>query len=430
MEQPFDNSISGLVGSELPLLSRGYSCRELISRHGDFILVKAQNRGKWFKLKALSEDCRADALKQTLLQKEFELGYPLEHPNVIRTFDFISDPELGLCIVQEYVQGMRLDEWLCGTRKPAPGLTPKSTPKPSRKARLKAVGQIMDALSYLHLQGIVHRDLKPSNILITDNGANVKLIDFGLSDSDRFAYLKHPAGTPGFSSPEQLGDHCFRSTEDAVKAGEEAANRPQDSQAAHPDTARGDIYSFGRILPLFRLGGIWSLIARKAANPDPGRRHSSIEEIRTVLRRWKRGNLAAAVILLLALLSFGTYSLSKTTAPQTYNEWKEASSKSFEDIMALIQKDVEAYYAPLVEQVGKNPFDATETMLFASEYMTGKPLETFIDETIRNYGAEYDLDAMTLQLLDPAIRRQCMQEYNKWIAIYNDRCAEQASDGV
>ncbi len=410
MEQPFDNSISGLVGSDLPLLSRGYSCRELISRHGDFILVKAQNRGKWFKLKALGEECREDALKQTLLQKEFELGYPLEHPNVIRTFDFISDPELGLCIVQEYVQGMRLDEWLCGTRKPAPELTPRSTSKPSRKARLKAVGQIMDALSYLHLQGIVHRDLKPSNILITDNGANVKLIDFGLSDSDRFAYLKHPAGTPGFSAPEQLGDHCFRNADEESKA--------------------GDIYSLGRILPLFRLGGIWSIIARKAANPDPGRRYSSIEDIRTVLRRWKRGTLTTAVILLLALLSFGTYSLSKATAPQTYNEWKEASAKSFEDIMALIQQDVEAYYAPLIEQVGKSPFDATETMLFASEYMTGKPLETFINETIRSYGAEYNLDAMALQLLDPAIRQQCMQEYNKWIAIYNDRCAEQASDGV
>ncbi len=63
-------------------------------------------------------------------------------------------------------------------------------------------------------------------------------------------------------------------------------------------------------------------------------------------------------------------------------------------------------------------------MLFASEYMTEHPLETFINETARRYGAEYDLDAMTLQLLSPAIREQCMQEYNKWISIYNSRCAE------
>lgn len=381
------NSISGLVGAaELPLLSRGYTSREVISRHGDFLLVKAQNRGKWFKLKALGESCRGDALRETLLQKEFELGYPLEHPNIVRTYDLISDPELGLCIVQEYVQGVRLDEWL------------GSSPRPSRKARLKAAEQIMDALGYLHLQGMVHRDLKPSNILITDSGANVKLIDFGLSDSDRFAILKHPAGTPGFSSPEQLeGDQ---------------------------NDSRGDIYSFGRILPLLHLGGIWRHIASKASSPNPRRRYAGIDEIRGELRRWRSGGAAAALIAVLSLLSFGTYSLTKATAPQTLNEWKADSEKSFEEIMAQIQKDVEAYYAPLVEQLSETPFDATGTMLFASEYMTEHPLETFINETAERYGTEYDLDAMTLQLLSPAIREQCMQEYNKWISIYNSRCAE------
>ena len=417
---PVENSISGLVGAaELPLLSRGYTSREVISRHGDFLLVKAQNRGKWFKLKALGENCRGDALRETLLQKEFELGYPLEHPNIVRTYDLISDPELGLCIVQEYVQGVRLDEWLEGS------------PRPSRKARLKAAEQIMDALGYLHLQGIVHRDLKPSNILITDSGANVKLIDFGLSDSDRFAILKHPAGTPGFSSPEQLEGFTQSGSQalgDAPQAKEGAAGGeatpPQEAPEAHPDASRGDIYSFGRILPLLHLGGIWRHIARKASSKDPRRRYAAIDEIRAELRRWRSVGAAAALIALLALLSFGTYALSKSTAPQTLNEWKESSSRSFEEIMAQIQKDVEAYYAPLVEQVGRNPFDATETMLFASEYMTEHPLETFINETAERCGTEYDLDAMTLQLLSPAIREQCMQEYNKWIAIYNSRCSE------
>lgn len=67
-----------------------------------------------------------------------------------------------------------------------------------RPARRRAVGQILDAIAYFHLQGVVHRDLKPSNILITDNGADVKIIDFGLSDADRYAILKQPAGTLGF----------------------------------------------------------------------------------------------------------------------------------------------------------------------------------------------------------------------------------------
>ena len=64
---------------------------------------------------------------------------------------------------------------------------------------------ISEAFTEFHLQGVVHRDLKPANILITDNGADVKIIDFGLSDADRYAILKQPAGTLGFSAPEQMG---------------------------------------------------------------------------------------------------------------------------------------------------------------------------------------------------------------------------------
>ena len=36
----------------------------------------------------------------------------------------------------------------------------------------------------------MHRDLKPSNIMITRNGGQVKLTDFGMSDADRYAILK------------------------------------------------------------------------------------------------------------------------------------------------------------------------------------------------------------------------------------------------
>ena len=44
--------------------------------------------------------------------------------------------------------------------------------------------QLLDALEYIHSLQLVHHDLKSSNILITRNGQNVKLIDFGLSELD------------------------------------------------------------------------------------------------------------------------------------------------------------------------------------------------------------------------------------------------------
>lgn len=281
-----ESSISGIVPNDTPLISVAFTERSIIAEHGMYILVKAKRLGKWFKLKALSGQFASDCLHRELLKKEFELGFPLEHPNVVRTYDFVHDLELGDCIVQEYVQGARLDEWL---------------PTASKKARRRAVGQILDAIAYFHLQGVVHRDLKPSNILITDNGADVKIIDFGLSDADRYAILKQPAGTLGFSAPEQLGGA------DNVRNGEPVAGNAS-SAGGHTDV-RADIYSFGRILPLFRLGGVYSRIARKASASNPKKRYANVEEIRSEIRRAHIPAIACVAVLFLLLAVGGVFAV-------------------------------------------------------------------------------------------------------------------------
>ena len=72
--------------------------------------------------------------------------------------------------MQEWIDGLTLGEWL--------------RTKPSKAARKRVFSQLLDALEYIHSLQLVHHDLKPDNILITRNGANVKLIDFGLSATD------------------------------------------------------------------------------------------------------------------------------------------------------------------------------------------------------------------------------------------------------
>lgn len=47
------------------------------------------------------------------------------------------------------------------------------------------VRELINALSYLHMNHIVHRDVKASNILLTEDG-QVKLTDFGFS-----RYINH-----------------------------------------------------------------------------------------------------------------------------------------------------------------------------------------------------------------------------------------------
>ena len=321
-----ESSISGIVPNDTPLISEAFTERSLIAEHGMYILVKAKRLGKWFKLKALSGQFASDCLHRELLKKEFELGFPLEHPNVVRTYDFVHDLELGDCIVQEYVQGARLDEWL---------------PTASKKARRRAVGQILDAIAYFHLQGVVHRDLKPSNILITDNGADVKIIDFGLSDADRYAILKQPAGTLGFSAPEQLGDAGN------ARNGESVAGNAA-SAGGYTDV-RADIYSFGRILPLFRLGGVYSRIARKASASDPKKRYANVEEIRSEIRRAHIPAIVCGAVLFLLLVAGGVFAVVTYQRKVVALNEKVTMFKTSVDSLELVKSKLVEANAALTE---------------------------------------------------------------------------------
>ncbi|KAG9158044.1 hypothetical protein Leryth_000208 [Lithospermum erythrorhizon] len=71
----------------------------------------------------------------------------------------------------------------------------------------KIVFQILNVVSFCHLQGVVHRDLKPENFLFTtrDEDAPMKVIDFGLSDFIRpDQRLNDIVGSAYYVAPEVL----------------------------------------------------------------------------------------------------------------------------------------------------------------------------------------------------------------------------------
>ena len=185
-----------------------FSLLEEISSNGYNRLVKAMRYGKFFMLKGLKEKYRNDKTYIALLFKEFDILLSMNHPTIVRAYSVEEVEDLGMCIVMDYIDGNILSEYLL------------SEPSSSNKRRI--IKQLLKAMSYFQDMQCVHRDLKPTNILITNNGKNVKIIDFGLSDTDDYAVFKEPAFTRYYASPEQL-------------------------EGGKLD-CRSDIYSFGRIL--------------------------------------------------------------------------------------------------------------------------------------------------------------------------------------
>lgn len=244
------------------------SCEVMASR-GFNQLMKVKRQGRWFLLKGLKPEYRSQQVYLELLKKEYELMVQLDHPNIARVSAKEVNDEFGPCIVMEYIDGVTLDQFM--------------ESKPSQQVRRKMVDQLIDALAYIHGKQIVHRDLKPSNILVTRNGNNVKLIDFGLSDSDDYAILKQSAGTVSYMAPEQL------------------------EHGAKID-CHADQYAFGLLLRKV-FPHRYHYIATKCTRKDPEERYPDMEAVRKALEqsdRWRRQiPLLSMLVVMIPLLYFG-----------------------------------------------------------------------------------------------------------------------------
>jgi serine/threonine protein kinase len=121
----------------------------------------------------------------------------LSHPNLPRVIDHFLLPELGQYLVMDFVEGENLEAKVS-----------RGGPVPYHQA-IFWIGQIADALNYLHNQPqpLIHRDIKPANIIITPAG-QAMLVDFGLVKvyESHVRTVKGARGiTPGYSPPEQYG---------------------------------------------------------------------------------------------------------------------------------------------------------------------------------------------------------------------------------
>ena len=244
----FDSDLnSGFIEEDNFNIANQFSNIELIhnSKNGYSELYKAKRYGKWYALKRLTDKEKDNPRYQSLLEKEFDIAIQLSHQNIVQTISFENIPQLGRCIVQEFIDGVTWNDFF-------------SKNNISKKETFRILGELCDAITYIHNKQIVHRDIKPNNILITRDGHHVKLIDFGLADKDDFDILKEPAGTTAFASPEQ--------------------------QKRNKIDNRSDIYALGKIIQdvsyqSFKI----KRITKKCLEENPEKRFSSALEVKKKL---------------------------------------------------------------------------------------------------------------------------------------------------
>jgi serine/threonine protein kinase len=129
-----------------------------------------------------------------MMRKEIQVLSALDHPNIIKLFEFVEDEQLGqMILILEYVAGGDCLDLLGEQKRVLP-----------EKLVAQLIYQLLEALSYCHSRGIAHRDVKPENLMLSsaeEDFPEGKVIDFGLATPYK-SEVKEFAGTVSYLSPE------------------------------------------------------------------------------------------------------------------------------------------------------------------------------------------------------------------------------------
>ncbi|XP_035254197.1 serine/threonine-protein kinase tousled-like 2 isoform X2 [Anguilla anguilla] len=194
-----------------PTLNGRYLLLHLLGRGGFSEVYKAfdltEQRYVAVKIHQLNKNWR-DEKKENYHKhacREYRIHKELDHPRIVKLYDYFSLDTDSFCTVLEYCEGNDLDFYL------------KQHKLMSEKEGRSIIMQIVNALKYLNeiRPPIIHYDLKPGNILLVNGTAcgEIKITDFGLSkimDDDSYNSVdgmeltSQGAGTYWYLPPE-----CF-----------------------------------------------------------------------------------------------------------------------------------------------------------------------------------------------------------------------------
>jgi PAS domain-containing protein len=164
---------------------------------GRVLRVRHQALGKAFALKLIKVPIAHSPRIRDMFYREARLASALSHANICSVVDFGEDPEFGLFMVMELLEGRTLFKKLEHDGRFAP------------KVACDIIWQVAEALRYIHSRAIIHGDIKSENIFLTrtpDRRRVAKLLDFGLARAEA-ALLGgggRVEGTPHYLAPERI----------------------------------------------------------------------------------------------------------------------------------------------------------------------------------------------------------------------------------
>ena len=264
----------------------GYRLLELVGEGGTAVVYKAEHAERnSAAVKVLKERSRNDQTAVKRFLREAGYGSRIEHPSVVRTYDFGEEDGLYY-LALEWAEGMPLSNYVEKNGRMDPELV------------ADAIGQLAEGLMASHAEGIIHRDLKPDNIIFDPENSVLKLLDFGIArdaqqdTAERLTRTGFFVGTLNHVAPEALSGELVDEAADLYSVGTIAYYL---LTARHPYAGRTQRELFQQLLtqpptplnevvPGLTFSDELEEEVMKALNRNPQARHKSVREFAEALK--------------------------------------------------------------------------------------------------------------------------------------------------
>ncbi|MGK3999239.1 serine/threonine protein kinase [Sorangium sp. So ce1024] len=169
---------------------------------GEVFAAENVRTGRQVAIKLLRPDSKAKSSAAERFRREARAAGSINSDHVTEILDVEEDPEHGIVLVFELLEGESLIDRL------------KRTGPIGFEELHPIIEQVWMGLADAHRAGIIHRDLKPSNVYLEarpDGSTRVKILDFGISKlpkemgGETLTEMGQSLGTFSFMPPEQIG---------------------------------------------------------------------------------------------------------------------------------------------------------------------------------------------------------------------------------
>ncbi|CAE7451255.1 KIN10 [Symbiodinium sp. CCMP2592] len=152
--------------------------------------------GEKVAVKILEKERIVDVADVERVAREIHILKLVQHPHIIQLYEIIETPR-QLYLIMEYCPGGELFDYIV-----AQG-------RVKEREACRFFHQIMAGVEQIHRMNVVHRDLKPENLLL-DEQRNIKIVDFGLSNTYQDGQLlKTACGSPCYAAPEMVAGQRY-----------------------------------------------------------------------------------------------------------------------------------------------------------------------------------------------------------------------------